>query len=225
MTNEQQEALYIEASAALIIYDDYLEVHQIKDGKVGPGKPCSEEAIKKLQSVLIKRKRNTYNFIKGIVPDGIIYLDSDTTNSVFIWRTEKHKQQLNFSKDTGITSGEAEVPNMIWCWAKENLTVYAYKEWKGMDTELFYVPLPNTNQGGVCLGNVKIKKDFCSIEDVIKSAMNYYWNSTFTHEMDEKWTNFWNTIIASKGKLPFLHGELKKETKYKLLRNFINSIE
>lgn len=215
-----EEKLNTEPTAALVIYDDYIEVHQIKDGKLGPGKPCSEEGIKQLQKVLVKRKRGTFTSIKGIVPEGMIYLDSDTTNPVFVWRTEKHKQKLYFSKTTGIASGEAEVPNMIWCWAKENLTVYAYKKWKGMDTELFYVPLPNTNQGGVCLGNVKIKKDLVSIEDVIKSAMNYYWNSTFTHKMSNPWTNYWLTAMRPNGE--FQNQNLEKERKYKLLKNFIN---
>lgn len=210
----------VSPKAAMVIYDDYLEVHEIRNDKLGPGKPISEKAIKQLKSVLNKQKKETYPNLKGIVPEGMIYMDSNIARPVLIWQTEKHKQQLLFSKATGIISGEAEVPNMIWKW-NGSLEIYAYKEWKGMDTELYYVPLPNTNQGGVCLGNVKIKKDLVSIDDVIKSAMNYYWNSTFTHQMDSAWTLVWNEAIKMKND-KFQDCNLKKETKYKLLKNFIN---
>lgn len=211
----------IKPTAALVVYDDYLEVHQIIDGKFGPGKPCTEEAIKKLQKVLLQQNKSSYSHLKGIVPPNMIYLDSDVTKPVLIWRTEKHKQKLLFSKSTGIASGQAEVPNMIWMFKDESLTVYAYKEWLGMDTVLYYVPLPNTNQGGVCLGNVKIKKDFDSIEDAIKSAESYYWQSTFTHKMDSAWTIVWNEAIKMK-KDEFQDCNLRKETKYKTLKKFIN---
>ena len=210
----------IKAKAALILYDDYIEVHEIRNGKLGPGKPCSEFAIKHLKRVLSRQKKETYPSLKGIVPSNLIYLDSNTSRPVLIWRTEKHKQKLLFDeKKTGIVSGEAEVPNMIWKW-DGRLEIYAYKIWKGMDTELFYVPLPNTNQGGVCLGNVKVKNDFDSIEDAIQSAMNYYWNSTFTHKMDFAWTDYWQGAMRPDGE--FQNQNLEKERKYKLLKNFIN---
>lgn len=213
----------IKPTAALVVYSNYLEVHEIIDGKFGPGKPCTEKTIRDLQKVLIKQKKNTYTHLKGLVPSNLIYLDSNTSKPILVWRTEKHKQQLLFSKNTEIASGEAEVPNMIWKW-DGSLEIYAYKEWKEMDTKLFYVPLPNTNQGGVCLGNVKIKESFENINDAMEAAMGYYWNSTFTHKMDDFWINYWNHAIAFKKTFSFIDTNLQKEEKYKTLKNFINEI-
>jgi hypothetical protein len=67
-----------------------------------------------------------------------------------------------------------------------SLKVFAYTEFKRMDTKLYAVPLPNINSGGwVCLGSAyNIAKKNINMEFGlhINFLETVFWESTFTHD-------------------------------------------
>lgn len=130
---------------------------------------------------------NDFLVPKSILPEKIIYTNPLRLGYA-IWYTAPQKVHLLFKKKTGILSGDAWVPAMVWKANKEELAVYAIQT-KGKpdaDTPLFHAPFFNIYKTGkVCMGTVDIEidKDFC-LEDFIEQWESYFWNSYFSHLLD-----------------------------------------
>lgn len=101
-----------------------------------------------------------------------------------MWYTEPDIQHLYFQIN-GIKDGNYPVPGLIWILDDSQITLYAYREWKGEDTIVHKAPFPNTRPV-VCLGSAmesklqKLLKDCRNIDHMIYHCHYAFWNTAFT---------------------------------------------
>lgn len=120
----------------------------------------------------------------GYIPTNIIGFADKLSHNLIMWRTETQKVSLTFKPDTGLKDGKYFVPGLVWIFGQQ-LDLFAYKEWKGEQTELYYAPFLNVNKRDVCLGTassyIDIKQTEYSFKDVTSVVEKVFWNSRFTH--------------------------------------------
>lgn len=154
----------------------------LTDGTLAGSKPLSDAFVQELVRNL-KLDKNKYTFGGYIPPNVIGYAERLEYNHV-IWFTAPSKQRLLFKKDTRIPTGEYIVPGVVWSFGN-TLELYAYKEWKGINTELYWPPFYNCSGCSVCLGTAKdylrAQGAHYSFLELMESVENTFWNSTFTH--------------------------------------------
>ena len=103
---------------------------------------------------------------------------------------------MYFVKNLEIPNGKAHVPAMLWFANKENLSVFALASDKRPTekTVLYFAPFFNVYEdGAVCMGTVNINiKNSASVEEFIKAWEDYFFNSYFSHLLDN-----YNPIIGN----------------------------
>lgn len=172
-------------------------------------------------------KDKTFLKPKGILPIHILNIDPSENGSV-LWYTESQKRQMYFVKNLDIPNGTAEVPAMIWKADKETLSIFALFD-NSRPTEktpLYYAPFFNIYEDGrVCMGTVDVDiKKSASVEEFIKAWEDYFFNSYFSHLLDNynpikgNCVNFWKKLIETKEALPSKVLKRNKKTLKNLLR-------
>ncbi|MCX6164450.1 MAG: hypothetical protein NTU73_06250 [Ignavibacteriae bacterium] len=189
---------------ALIIYGsgEYIEICDIKDRKILDGKPLSIKALRKISELV-----NSTDDIKlrGLIPETLLYFRLKPLK--LIWASSPGIKQLYFRKDLKIPSGKAAVPPLIFSVNDGQLYMFSFKEFKGLDTELFLSPFHNTDSNGyVCMGNAKRRKNNKYIEDEMKSWDESFWHSEFSEvhgsPLGKKNLNlFWKDMIEKQTKV------------------------
>lgn len=106
-----------------------------------------------------------------------------------------------------IPNGTAEIPAMLWHANKQNLTVYALETNRRPTekTPLYHAPFFNVyDSGNVCLGTVDVSiKNSASAEEFIQAWENYFFNSYFSHLINEhnpingNCVNLWKDLIRT----------------------------
>lgn len=177
------------ASSMLVVYTDdedyYLETHEIFDGKVQQAKPLSLKAIKKLHEVFKKTTKNKMPAIKGIVPKGLLYVDTNIVSPILIWYRAPKERKLYFkNKDSEekTLSGVVQLPGIIFCLKDEDLHIVCVTGEPTMKSKLYYAPFPNTHDSNsVCMGNVKMRHDTEDLQEIIGGVESAFFNSRFNH--------------------------------------------
>lgn len=221
------------ADSMLVVYNNgkegyYMESHEIMNGKPQAGKPLSVEAVQKLREALINMSAESFTAFKGVVPLNLLYLDSDVTKPTIIWHTPEMERKLLFSKETGVKSGKAKIPPMIWRLKEDELTVLCYIGNLDMKSKLFYAPFPNVHEeADVCMGNVDISTQDGNLADTIKHVENGFFNSYFNaiHHPESCTVNiydFWKWNMAAN---LVTYSYLVPHKKYKNLKQFIDDTE
>ena len=115
------------------------------------------------------------------------------------------KRQLYFTENLEIPNGIAEVPAMLWLAGKRNLKVFALANNRRPTekTSLFYAPFFNVYENGtVCMGTVDVDiKNSSSLEEFTKKWEDYFFNSYFSHLMNEhnpikgNCVNLWKSLV------------------------------
>ena len=128
---------------------------------------------------------------------------------------------MYFVKKLEIPNGKAKIPAMLWFANKERLSVFALTSDKRPTekTPLYYAPFFNVYEdGSVCMGTVNIHiKNSASVEEFTKSWEDYFFNSYFSHLLDnynpinENCVNLWKKLIKTGETFPV--GVLKKNNK------------
>jgi PRTRC genetic system protein B len=110
------------------------------------------------------------------------------TYSVMMWRTEKQHVEMYFDKKLKVADGKYHVPGLVWIYGV-TLELYAYKEWNGEKTELYYAPFHNLTKGSVCLGTARdyIDKDKnnYTFKDIMRKVETAFFKSRFTHSSND----------------------------------------
>lgn len=174
-----------EPKQIVIVYkhknDDYIETHEIVNGKLTAGKPLMKETFKRLCKATVKTKNPMELRFSG----NELYVDADTV----IWATNPSIQTLSFKVDSKVEQWTVPVPGMIWNVKLNGLNISAFKgkikypisEWCKTNRE-YRAPFWNTDvQGNVCMGNVKIKTEFISLSDMKSWWEKVFFMSVFAH--------------------------------------------
>jgi PRTRC genetic system protein B len=165
----------------------YIESAKInRQGRIKELKPASKTLIANLLANVDKEEKMTS--FGGYIADNLLYCQKGKSDSFkLIWHTEPQKRNLLFKKETQISDGERWIPGLIWIGTHTDLRIYAYREFKGLQTNLYQAPFFNVNESGwVCLGSASnyFKKSILPLKDINKiiQAFEYmFFNSVFTH--------------------------------------------
>jgi PRTRC genetic system protein B len=200
---------------ALIIYGsgDYIEICDIKDHKILDGKPLSIKALAGITELI---KTTDDIKLRGLIPSNLLYFSIKPLK--LIWASDMRIQPLYFKEGLKIPNGKAAIPPLLYLVENGNLNMFSFKEFKGLETELYFSPFHNTGSNGyVCMGNAKRRKNNKYIEDEIKSWEESFWHSEFSEvhgsPLGKKNLNlFWKEMVETESKV-FPLGMLQKAKK------------
>ncbi|WPU94695.1 PRTRC system protein B [Mucilaginibacter sabulilitoris] len=164
---------------------------------------------------------------RGLMPNKVLYVNNEK-GGYAVWYTPPQEVTLFFSDSLGIKSGNGKVPAMIWRAGRESLAVYALKGNRKPTekTALYHAPFFNIyHDGKVCMGNVRIDiGQETRLEDFMQQWEKYYWNSYFSHLMNdhnpvtENIVQLWQTQINTERTFPC---QVLKPTNYTLKNLFL----
>jgi len=203
-------------TSALVFYqtnerikETYVEYFDMdKNGNPINAHPLTEKEAKTLVKALNTKtqKEKSKDFLKpkGILPTNILQINPSENGSV-LWFTKSMKKQLYFTENLEISNGRAEVPAMLWFANKRSLKIFALSsnQRPTEKTPLFYAPFFNVYENGnVCMGTVDVHiQNSTSLEEFIKNWEDYFFNSYFSHLMNEhnpikgNCVNLWKNLI------------------------------
>ena len=195
-------------------YVEYFDMD--KSGKPINAHPLTEREAETLAKALIvktqKEKNQDFLKPKGILPTHILQINPNAENGSAIWYTKSMKRQLYFTENLEIPNGMAEVPAMLWFANKRSLKIFALANSRRPTekTELFYAPFFNVYEdGNVCMGTVDVNiQNSNYIEEFIEKWEDYFFNSYFSHLMNEhnpingNCVNLWKSLINTEKQFP-----------------------
>ena len=203
--------------------DTYVEYFDMdKNGNPINAHPLSENEAKILAKSLTTKtqKEKNQDFLNpnGILSTRILQINPNAENGSAIWYTKSMKRQLYFTENLEIPNGMAEVPAILWLANKRSLKIFALSSNRRPTekTELFYAPFFNVYEdGNVCMGTVDVNiQNSNYIEEFIEKWEDYFFNSYFSHLMNEhnpingNCVNLWKSLINTEK--PFPKEALKK---------------
>lgn len=170
---------------ALIVYkneqDYYIESHPIENGIVGAGAPVSEKWIQALAKSFKDKGTAEYKKFE-LFPDNLLAYHNEPYKKILCWTYKS-----DGGENLNINDNECRIypPKMIFLVHNDNLYVFCYKSTKKDKYKLFKAPFYNVySDGRVCLGNVRIQKEFDTIKEEIEWWTNIWWSSKFTNSLD-----------------------------------------
>jgi hypothetical protein len=140
--------------------------------------PLTNTKVLQLRNILnsIKTANTENKFIKHIFNRHMISFDE----SNIVWIVSK-KQRVLIDKD-GLTY-KVMFPNCIFKFKNNKLSIIAFNKFNGLNTELYYVHLPNISTTSVCLGNNEIT-NYNTYEELMTRVEDVFFNSPFTNTID-----------------------------------------
>lgn len=212
--------------------DTYVEYFDMdKNGNPINAHPLTEREAETLAKALITKtqseKKQDFLRPKGILPTHVLHINPSENGSV-LWFTKSMKRQLFFTENLEIPNGIAEVPAMLLSANKRSLKIYALENnlRPSENTPLFFAPFFNVYENGnVCMGTVDVHiQNSTSLEEFIKKWEDYFFNSYFSHLMNEhnpingNCVNLWKSLINTEKQFP-------KETLKKVNRTLKNLLQ
>lgn len=192
--------------------------------------PLTEREANALAKALQIEKNKDKAFLKsnGILSTNILYINPNTDSGAVVWYTKGQRRQLYFASNLDIPSGRAYVPSMVWYANKNNLWVFALASDRRPTekTPLYFAPFFNIyEEGRVCMGSVTISiKNSASVEEFTKAWEDYFFNSYFSHLLENynpitgNCVNLWKELIQTEKTFP--NEVLKKNNK--TLKNLLS---
>lgn len=171
---------------AIIVYAGnansvYLEQRDIKEGKMGAGRPLSKKCLTGIIQTLAEDSEELTTGYHGIIPKNLLFADTTTGRLKLVWYNPPQKRMMFFTKELGIPDGKILVPGIVYVMCNEHLGVYAFKG-RVPKEDLYQAPFFNVNNHSVCLGTAKAKKP---TNMTYSEAMAYwetlFWKSEFSH--------------------------------------------
>ena len=217
-TAQEFGTLY-EPKSALVFYESldknatmYVEHFDMdRNGNPINAHPLTVNEAKELAKSLHTEEEKDKTFLqsKGILSTNILNIIPSQNGSV-LWYTQSQERQMYFVKKLEIPNGKAKIPAMLWFANKERLSVFALTSDKRPTekTLLYYAPFFNVN--------VHIKNS-ASVEEFTNAWEDYFFNSYFSHLLDNynpikgNCVNLWKRLIETGETFPV--GVLKKNDK------------
>lgn len=217
--------------SALVFYgskgtksDMYVEHFEMdKNGNPINAHPLTEREAKVLARALQVEKDRDSAYLKsnGILPTNILHINSNKDKGAVLWYTKAQQRHLYFVDGLEIPNGKSYLPPMVWYANKKSLFVFALKSDRRPTekTILYYAPFFNIYENGnVCMGTVSVAiKNSASVEDFTSAWEDYFFNSYFSHLMQNhvpikgNCTTHWKMLIKT-GE-PFPKEILKKNNR------------
>lgn len=217
--------------SALVFYetkgsntDSYVEHFDMdKNGNLINAHPLTVKEANVLAKALQTEKEKNKAFLKpiGILPTNILHINPNPEKGSVIWYTKAQQRQLYFVDSLQIPNRIAQVPPMLWKANKNSLSVFALANDRRPNekTKLYHTPYFNIYEDGkVCMGTVSVDiKKSASVEEFIQAWEHYFFNSYFSHLLDNhnpikgNCINLWKDLI-NKGN-PFPKEVLKPNNK------------
>lgn len=202
--------------SALVVYqtkdnntDTYVEHFDMdKNGNPVNAHPLTEREAKALIKALNTDTEKNKAFLKpkGILPVNVLHINPSENGSV-LWFSKSGKRKMYFTASLDIPSGTAEVPAMLWYADKQHLTVFALVSDRRPKekTALYHAPFFNVyEEGNVCMGTVNVNiKNSASVQEFIQAWEDYFFNSYFSHLLNEhnpvkgNCVSLWKGLIQS----------------------------
>ncbi len=162
-----------------------LELHSVKDGKIGAQIPFSKKTAQRIFSLFDTEKYVPKSF-KGIIPENVILARDNPTDGLhLIWSVGESGRTLYFGGSSGVATGKYPAPNLIFRYRGNVLQIFATDTKKiNRQAPLFHAPFFNVyNTGKICMGNVNVSgsERFENFDTVIEYLQNAFFNSVFTH--------------------------------------------
>jgi hypothetical protein len=130
-------------------------------------------------------KEKSAKFTYTFDPDILKFEKNDYKVSL-IFKTDPQEQVHIYTPGLKLTSGKRPVPGLIWKYTG-SLNIWAYKEFKGEETELFKAPFMNTSLE-VCIGSSKIHTDsngHFNVNQAKEKVVKGFFESAFSHVSGE----------------------------------------
>lgn len=183
--------------AALVVFTasgfaaPYIEYYDIDEHgcPVNPH-PLTVREAQSLAKALDTREHAGKAFLRpeGVLPDNVLHLDPSENGSV-VWYTKPQRQKLYFAESLGLENGMLALPALVWKANKKELQIFALKGTAKpkAETPLYHAPFFNLYQKGyVCMGTVNVAiKSAASLEEFISSWHAYFFDSYFSHHINE----------------------------------------
>ena len=195
-------------------YVEYFDMD--KNGNPINAHPLTEREAETLAKALIvktqKEKNQDFLKPKGILPTHILQINPNAENGSAIWYTKSMKRQLYFTENLEISNGTAEIPAMLWLATQRRLKIFSLPNNRRPTekTPLFYAPFFNVYEdGNVCMGTVDVNfQNSTSLEEFTEKWENYFFNSYFSHLMNEhnpikgNCVSLWKSLINTEKQFP-----------------------
>ena len=203
--------------SALVFYqkpkslDTYIEFFDInKQGIPINAHPLTVDEAKYLKEFLTADEKKQSMKTQGILASNI--LSFDPNKQKVLWYCKSQRKKLLFTEKLGIPAGTASLPPLLWQADAHSLNIYALISNKRptMQAKLYDAPFFNMYESGqVCMGNVEIQiNEEISIEDFIEQWENYFFNSYFSHLIDNhnpikgNCVSLWESLVNSTQAFP-----------------------
>jgi len=181
----------------ILTYDSGLIEHRrVKnDGSVGSAKPLYQNTINKLFGHL--HGHSVLKQFKGIIPENVLYMNNVTETLAWYYPKMIHPLIFNNKK----WNDDYALPMLLFKCKGNHLSVFAIKGNKP-DSLLYIAPFANITGSGVCMGTASLNTGRHKyFEDVMSEVHNKFFNSKFTHAMEEYY-------LLGKGKKVFPNKKL-----------------
>lgn len=196
---------------AIVVYqkesDYYLESHDLLKNDKGivwsEGKALTTETLMGLSNS-IKSQAFVPLKSKGILPENLLFFQQTFDDVKLVWYNPPQKRTLLFSKKLKLKSVDIMVPGLIFAVSDKDLYLFSYVgTHKPLENEILYkAPFYNINEGAsVCMGNIRENKRKAIIQDEMLRWENRFFNSNFTHFLDEE-------VVDKKYNLSVLYKQL-----------------
>lgn len=195
----------VEAKAIITFFSfgdetSYVEYHQIKDGKLMPGKPCTAKLVRGLAEIAMRARASkggrTPVSRKGEIPDNLLYIDMKFGEETLVWWRKP--------QDTGLLTTSEEIvsklPAMIFMLRGGEMFTYFIKgNRKPKSKTLLYNNfLPNNYSGNkVCWGS-GLRPDRMELNEHIEAWEKAYFLSKFTGSVKNDCTDTTHWQYADK---------------------------
>ncbi|MFT3920005.1 PRTRC system protein B [Cloacibacterium sp.] len=195
-------------------YVEYFDMD--KNGNPINAHPLTEREAEILAKALTvkTKKEKSQEFLKpkGILPTTILHINPNAENGYVMWYTKSMKRQMFFTENLEIPNGTAEIPAMLWLATQRSLKIFALANNRRPTekTTLYYAPFFNVYENGnVCMGTVDVNiQKSSSVEEFMEKWEDYFFNSYFSHLMNEhnpingNCVNLWKGLINADKNFP-----------------------
>ncbi len=203
--------------------DTYVEYFDMdKNGNPINAHPLTEREAIVLAKALNTGKEKNKAFLQpnGILSTQVLQVNP-VENGTVLWYTKARQANLFFSDALEIPNGTACLPALLWYASQQNLMVFSLPTDRRPTekTALYHAPFFNMYENGqVCMGTVDVRiKNSASVEEFMEAWENYFFNSYFSHLLNEhnpiqgNCVTLWKDLVRTGN--PFPKDVLKKTNK------------